>query len=795
MLSGRGRMALAAWTATMLTAAALLPLTDSAGWFFQAVFLVTVITGAGLVGRRVPLARPLTVLGQLVLTVVLLTLMFAADQAIGGLIPGPEAIREFGDLYRTGGQGVQDYAIPAPVTEGIRLMLLSGVAAVAVCVDALAVTYRSAAPAGLPLLAMYSVAAGINQGNGELLFFLAGAGYLMLLLAEGRERLSQWGRVFAGLGTRPGRPYESGSQPVTPMRTGRRIGGLVLGLALFAPAIMPSLSGGLLDGAGTGPGQGPGGGLVNSVNPVVALQQNLNQPDNREVLRYKAGDKKQSQSLYLRFVALDRFDGVMWTAGKRRIEPIPKQLPRPQGMTLEDLAVDVLDVKVEAEDWYEQSWLPMSYPVASVDVDDKDWQFEPEGRMVVGTDGEDTGGTDYRLKVYDVQPTAEQLASAGAPPSDLRAEYTQLPPRFPAEARRKAAAVTKNAPTAYDKAVALQKFFQNNFTYETDVDVDRNDPDAILDFLKDRKGFCVHFSFAMAAMARSLDIPARIAVGFTPGDPTADGEMSVGLKDAHAWPELYFEGVGWTRFEPTPTRGSVPSYSLGQSSSSVPRQNPDDPAVQPSTSESAAPAPSSSSNCPESVRRLDPAGCADTLAGPLADESDDDSWFTPAVQGLLALAVVVALLTAPALWRRRLCRLRLARGAPALAAWAELGDSAWDYGIPPDDALTPRTAVARLVRLGSLDTEAAAAAERVASAVEHVLFAPSPPPTPGLTADVRRVLAGLASAASRSTRLRARLAPRSSVQVFWAWSQAWTTRTQRWSDSLREASLRLRRTP
>jgi transglutaminase-like putative cysteine protease len=56
----------------------------------------------------------------------------------------------------------------------------------------------------------------------------------------------------------------------------------------------------------------------------------------------------------------------------------------------------------------------------------------------------------------------------------------------------------------------------------------------------------------MAAMARTLGIPARVAVGFIPGTATADGGMTVGLKDAHAWPELYFEGVGWTRFEPTP---------------------------------------------------------------------------------------------------------------------------------------------------------------------------------------------------------------------------------------------------
>src|SRR6266545_4110608 len=67
----------------------------------------------------------------------------------------------------------------------------------------------------------------------------------------------------------------------------------------------------------------------------------------------------------------------------------------------------------------------------------------------------------------------------------------------------------------------------------------------------------------MAAMARVAGIPSRVAVGFTSGVPAGD-HWEVGSKDAHAWPELYFPGVGWVRFEPTP-RGDgqvdVPSYT------------------------------------------------------------------------------------------------------------------------------------------------------------------------------------------------------------------------------------------
>lgn len=94
----------------------------------------------------------------------LLTVFFAPGEAILGVLPGPDAVTEFGRLLHDGVRDVGRYAIPAPVTPGIRLLLIAGVLLIGLLVDALAVTYRSAAPAGLPLLALYSVAAGLSQG-------------------------------------------------------------------------------------------------------------------------------------------------------------------------------------------------------------------------------------------------------------------------------------------------------------------------------------------------------------------------------------------------------------------------------------------------------------------------------------------------------------------------------------------------------------------------------------------------------------------------------------------------------
>lgn len=198
-MSGSVRLAICAALATVAAACALLPLVDPASWLLQATLLLAVQSGTGVAARRVPLARPLTVAAQAVVTLLLLTLVFAHEQALGGVLPSPQALHEFAVLLRDGADDVGQYAIPAPLTDGIRLMLVAGVLVIGLVVDALAVTYRSAAPAGLPLLALYSVAAGLSDAGSDWLWFLlAAAGYLLLLLAEGRDRLSQWGRVFSG---------------------------------------------------------------------------------------------------------------------------------------------------------------------------------------------------------------------------------------------------------------------------------------------------------------------------------------------------------------------------------------------------------------------------------------------------------------------------------------------------------------------------------------------------------------------------------------------------------------------
>lgn len=812
-MSGRARVTLCSAAATLMAATALLPLVDRSSWFLQAVLLLLVQSGVGAAARRIPLARPLTVAAQVLVTVLLLTLVFAREQALAGIVPGPEAITRFADLFQAGGDDVSRYAIPAPLSDGIRLMLIGGVLVIGLLVDTLAVTFRNAAPAGLPLLALYSVAAGLSEGGSDWLWFLvAAAGYLMLLLAEGRERLSQWGRVFGGAPRGPGGPGAA-EGPVAPVRTGRRIGMAALGVALVVPLLpIPAIQGGLLDGTGAGVGAGTGGGgTISAVNPLVSLRDSLNIDQDRTVLTLRTNSNDLSD-MYLRIVSLDDFDGTTWRPSRKRIQEVPKSFPTPVGLR-SDVKRTEVTTQVTAADWYAQDWLPMPYPPSGVRIAGN-WRFEPEGMTLVGDHGQNTRGLTYQVSSLEVQPTAEQLAAAPEARSSILGDYTEVPSSLPSVVWQQARQITRGAETDYAKAVALQDYFAvtGGFQYDTQVEVGSG-PDAIATFLRDKQGFCVHYSFAMAAMARTLGIPARVAVGFAPGTPQGNGTVEVSLKDAHAWPELYFEGIGWTRFEPTPTRGSTPSYTLPDSADTAAPAVPES-----SASASAAPsaAPSASASCSAVERKEN--GCASALPVDSATGGGGGTpWYKVAWWSLLAV-LVIAVPSLPMLWRlrRRSLRLASARHAGAgpggeragpqgavgdplapgedpsvrageaavahvLAVWRELTDTAWDFGIAPDEALTPRRAAERIVGLGELEEPAARSVHRVAGAVEQVLFAPHPRAEAGLADEARAVRAAFRARATWPVRLRALVAPRSAVRAMWDLMDRWTAAKASWA--------------
>jgi len=139
------------------------------------------------------------------------------------------------------------------------------------------------------------------------------------------------------------------------------------------------------------------------------------------------------------------------------------------------------------------------------------------------------------------------------PPPELVARYTQLPDSTPLRVRALAADVTVGAATVYDKVRALEAWMGDHTRYTLDVPALPAGADAVEQFLfVDRRGFCEQIGTSLVVLLRSLGIPARLTVGFTPGERNPfTGMYQVRARDAHAWAEVFFPGIGWQAFDPT----------------------------------------------------------------------------------------------------------------------------------------------------------------------------------------------------------------------------------------------------
>jgi hypothetical protein len=318
--------------------------------------------------------------------------------------------------------------------------------------------------------------------------------------------------------------------------------------------------------------------------------------------------------------------------------------------------------------------------------------------------------------------------------------FVSLPADVPASIADTARDVTASAPTDYDKALALQAFLRNGeFRYSETApvadDYDGNGLDVVATFLERKAGYCVHFASAMAVMARTIDIPSRIAVGYAPGRATGleDGETvyTNTSDDLHAWTELFFQGAGWVRFDPTTSIGSATAFQEPAS------ETPDE---------------SSEGASGETANRDRNQG-ADT--GVEGSTSSRTAPRTFAVTG----AIVLLILAAPGVAREIRRRRRLSSSSP-VPLWHELEDVALDLGLDVPETDTPRGFAARLADRPGVDPEAL---ERLLRQVELARFARAFPSGPDADSirDAMALADALRAGSQRADRWRARLLPRS----------------------------------
>ena len=174
-------------------------------------------------------------------------------------------------------------------------------------------------------------------------------------------------------------------------------------------------------------------------------------------------------------------------------------------------------------------------------------------------------GETYQVDSVLSNPNITQLREAGTEyPAWVTDKYLQLPEDFSPHIRELAAEITAGAETPYDKAGAITRYLRDNIEYAPTIPAPPRNTDTLEWILFDfKQGYCVYYATSEVLMLRSLGIPARMAVGFAQGEGIAvrddlspeegltPGIFTVRKKNAHAWPEVYFPGIGWVEFEPT----------------------------------------------------------------------------------------------------------------------------------------------------------------------------------------------------------------------------------------------------
>jgi transglutaminase-like putative cysteine protease len=676
--------------------------------------------------------------------IVVCTALFAPDRALlGGLVPTPASLQDLRALVDAG-IAVTRSAVP-PVAVGPELQALVAVALVHVCVVVIATAALLGHPglAGLPLMLVVFVAAALAPGGLSAgAFLVAAAGYVMLTLTDADRRVARWGPLLR-------RRSESAGAAAAPVAASyvpqaAAVGAVALAASVVVPSLFPAMGGddlsqALEDRFGRGGVQ-----RVQTVNPFLDLQRDLTRPEDVVVLEYATDDPGPDP---LRIVTADVFDGVTWQPSQPQLpvsQTVDRGLPPPPGATPAVIATSPTVTTQISVSTLDQRYLPMPYPATRVEVDGT-WLYDPDTLNVLsGTDT--TLGKRYVVESLDVRPDVETLRAAGPPAPALLERYGAVPADTPAVVAETATEVTAEATSDYDRAVALQQFFRadGGFTYSLDAP-ESGGLDVMSAFLEQRRGYCVQYASTMALMARTLGIPSRVAVGFLPGEETGPGVRQVGIRDAHAWPELFFDGVGWVRFEPTPSArsGGSPVWA------------------QPATPE--APAPSAPAAAPPVEAAPEPR----PEPTPAATTGDGTSPLEQATRTAgvtaLALGVLALLAAAPRAWRDLLDRLRWRQAgsdprARAGVAWLVMRERLADLGHRPP-AGTAREQAAALITAEEPDLAGREALDRVVTAVERAWFAPVPISVAGLEADVAGVVSGVARQRGRWQRGRARWLP------------------------------------
>ncbi|MEV8267066.1 DUF3488 and transglutaminase-like domain-containing protein [Microbacterium sp. NPDC076911] len=731
-VSRRGARTLTIAVYAALTAALLpvLNVVEPSGWLFGALVLAAAILTAGYFARRIGVPAIAVSLIEIVLWALFMSGAFFSNTALLWVVPTPATLEALPAVLAAAQDEIIQGAAPLEPSLALSVLIVGAMGLLAIIIDHVVITARMPLLASVGLIAVSLIPAIIVSDEADVMSFIyLAAAILFLLRAETRSRekpAEQQAERTAGV-------------PATAMG----IAAIAVVVAVAASPLLPEPTVRVGSGFGAGPG----------IDASLSLGDDLRQPDPIEVIRYQSN---ASSPPYLRATTLSQFDGAVWEPDPLRTVPLESSSGLVELNVDEDVLIAPSETSVSVVNLVSY-WLPIPWAATAVTGLEGAWSAVPANRTVVSQSAT-TQGQQYAVSSLAARPTREQIRAMDAALSPRIDDATvALPDELPPIIGELAIEVTEGTTNDYDALIALQRWFRGGeFRYSLDAPVedgfDGSGADAVAQFLEVREGYCVHFAAAFTMMARTLDMPTRIVVGYLPGNVTGeieDGEpvYSVMSDTLHSWPEVYFEGVGWVGFEPTaglgtPTAFAPESFTPGASDNSLTAQPEDRP-----TATSTPGADLQDLNVP-----------LDGASGVIRDAETN---FYPMFGAIL---LVLVALTAPAIIRaaRQRSLTRSANDGDALAAWATVQNTAIDLGISVPGAETPRAFAARLVSEHGASRDAM---QTLVYAIEHASYSGTIGRNYGLT-DAAAAAAVEASASlfthvAASRRILAVVVPRS----------------------------------
>ncbi len=702
-----------------------------AGSSYLVPFVLAALVGHGLSwwGRRRAMSLAATAAATtaaLTLVAIWVVLPDTTTYGVPGTGTAEAALRE---LRQARGLFAEVVA-PAPVTDGFLLAGMAGVGMVAFLADWAAFRLESLFEVLLPSFFVVVFTAFLGGGRNRtvpVLLYLLTVAVFLLVHPNWLQRSSlPWlaGRSAGELGWR----LQSGL--------------ILCGAALLAGALVGS---GLAGEEGPSDlWRGRSGERQTTVSPLVDIRGRLVSQTDNEVFSVRSDVRS-----YWRLTSLDTFDGQIWSSDAQHAAVAGRLPPDPGGEPPGDRVTQEFTIESLSS-----PWLPAAYRPKRVEGV-RGLRYNDQLGSLVGDERTDRGLT-YRVVSSLPRLRAEDLRRAGAPvdsPPEL-VGFTRLPTVAP-RVRQLASQVTAFSSSPYEKALALQSFFRQGFTYDLSARPG-HDGRALEAFLfRERRGYCEQFAGAFAVMARSVGLPTRVAVGFTSGELGADGRYHVRGLNAHAWPEVYLAGSGWVAFEPTPGRGAP-----GASYTGVPeaQASPDNP----TTATTAAPA----STIPPTPTTV-PVPAEDAAAPTAESNPEKDSALGRLAKAIPVLAVLALAPAVVPLAKRARRRRRRSQATTAhdrvLVAWTEAAESLAQAGAPRRADETLSEHAARAISATGLPAPAAAAVTALAGAATAASYQAGPVEGGMATtasAAASEVEEALKDSASRPERLRRALDPR-----------------------------------